>query len=78
MHACDVIDRFVRYSIMDKNEFEWESQLRFHWGRTLDEMVVRQCNYFFYYGHKYMGLDGCFVITSLIDRFLFDIDSGLV
>ena len=28
VHARDIVDRFVRDSIMDANEFEWESQLR--------------------------------------------------
>lgn len=31
VHARDIVDRFVRDSILDKNEFEWESQLRFYW-----------------------------------------------
>ena len=25
VHARDIVDRFVRDSILDKNEFEWES-----------------------------------------------------
>ena len=29
VHARDIIDSFVRDSILDEREFEWESQLRF-------------------------------------------------
>lgn len=35
VHARDIIDKFVRDSIMDAREFAWESQLRFYWDRTL-------------------------------------------
>lgn len=33
VHARDIIDTFVRDSIMDAREFSWESQLRFYWDR---------------------------------------------
>jgi dynein heavy chain len=35
VHARDIIDKFVRDSIMDAREFAWESQLRFYWDPTL-------------------------------------------
>lgn len=31
VHARDIVDGFVRDSILDAREFEWESQLRFYW-----------------------------------------------
>ena len=39
----DIIDAFVRDSILDQSEFEWESQLRFYWMREPDSLVVQQC-----------------------------------
>jgi dynein heavy chain len=42
VHARDVIDRFVRDSILDAREFDWESQLRFYWDRDQDDIVVKQ------------------------------------
>jgi hypothetical protein len=33
VHARDIIDTFVRDSIMDAREFAWESQLRFYWDK---------------------------------------------
>lgn len=68
VHARDIVERFVRDSIMDENEFEWESQLRFYWDRNSDECIVRQCNGVFDYGYEYMGLNGRLVITPLTDR----------
>ncbi|KAJ3097104.1 Dynein heavy chain 10, axonemal [Phlyctochytrium planicorne] len=68
VHARDIVDKFVRDSIMDENEFEWESQLRFYWDRNADELLVRQCNGVFDYGYEYMGLNGRLVITPLTDR----------
>ncbi|KAJ3134855.1 Dynein heavy chain 10, axonemal [Physocladia obscura] len=68
VHAKDIVDKFVRDSIMDESEFEWESQLRFYWDRTADELLVRQCTGVFDYGYEYMGLNGRLVITPLTDR----------
>jgi dynein heavy chain len=31
VHARDIVDKFVRDSILDEREFAWESQLRFYW-----------------------------------------------
>ncbi len=39
VHARDIVDTFVRDSILDAREFEWESQLRFYW--LLEENDVR-------------------------------------
>ena len=33
VHARDIIDNFVRDSMLDEREFAWESQLRFYWDR---------------------------------------------
>ena len=36
IHARDIIDGFVRDSILDAKEFQWESQLRFVARRLLE------------------------------------------
>ena len=77
IHARDVVDRFVRDSIMDEAEFEWESQLRFYWDKNSDELLVRQCNGVFDYGYEYMGLNGRLVITPLTDRCYLTITQAL-
>ncbi|KAL5105240.1 Dynein heavy chain 10 axonemal [Taenia crassiceps] len=35
VHAKDIIEGFIRDSIHDVEEFEWESQLRFYWALSL-------------------------------------------
>lgn len=68
VHGRDIVDRFVRDSVMDAREFEWESQLRFYWDKSPDSCVLKQCTGTFDYGYEYMGLNGRLVITPLTDR----------
>ncbi|XP_064619187.1 dynein axonemal heavy chain 10-like isoform X2 [Lineus longissimus] len=77
VHARDIIDGFVRDSIMDAREFEWESQLRFYWEKEPDELLVRQCTGEFGYGYEYMGLNGRLVITPLTDRIYLTLTQAL-
>ncbi|GLE04239.1 hypothetical protein PINS_up013150 [Pythium insidiosum] len=68
VHARDIVDSFVRDSILHEKEFAWESQLRFYWQRDVDDIVIAQCTGQFRYGYEYMGLNGRLVITPLTDR----------
>ena len=34
VHGRDIVDAFVRDSIVDAGEFAWESQLRYYWERA--------------------------------------------
>ncbi|XP_070572584.1 dynein axonemal heavy chain 10-like isoform X2 [Ptychodera flava] len=77
VHARDIIDGFVRDSIMDSREFEWESQLRFYWDKESDELMVKQCTGSFGYGYEYMGLNGRLVITPLTDRIYLTLTQAL-
>lgn len=43
VHTRDIIENFVRDSVMDAQEFNWESQLRFYWVKEVDNLVVVQC-----------------------------------
>ncbi|KAJ8973386.1 hypothetical protein NQ317_012102 [Molorchus minor] len=38
VHARDIVEGFVRDSVTDSQEFEWESQLRFYWINNLDNL----------------------------------------
>jgi dynein heavy chain len=49
VHARDLVDGFVRDSILDVREFQWESQLRYYWDRAADDVLVRQCTGTFYF-----------------------------
>lgn len=78
VHARDIVENFVRDSIMDAQEFEWESQLRFYWIRDVDNLWVSQCTGSFEYGYEYMGLNGRLVITPLTDRIYLTITQALI
>ena len=77
VHARDIVDRFVRDSILDAREFEWESQLRFYWERKEDDIRARQCTGIFTYGYEYQGLNGRLVITPLTDRCVMTLTTAL-
>ncbi|NXF29028.1 DYH10 protein, partial [Nyctibius bracteatus] len=77
VHARDIVDTFVRDSILQAQEFEWESQLRFYWDREPDNLNVRQCTGTFSYGYEYMGLNGRLVITPLTDRIYLTLTQAL-
>ncbi|XP_054248884.1 dynein axonemal heavy chain 10 [Indicator indicator] len=77
VHARDIVDTFVRDSILQAQEFEWESQLRFYWVREPDDLSVRQCTGTFDYGYEYMGLNGRLVITPLTDRIYLTLTQAL-
>ncbi|KAA3678865.1 dynein heavy chain, axonemal, partial [Paragonimus westermani] len=68
VHSKDMVERFIRDSIMAPDEFDWESQLRFYWVRKLDSLIIRQCSVELNYGNEYFGLNGRLVITPLTDR----------
>ena len=68
VHARDIVDGFVRESVLNAKEFAWESQLRFYWDKDIDDCVIKQCTGKFRYGYEYMGLNGRLVITPLTDR----------
>lgn len=53
VHARDIVDGFVRDSILDAREFEWESQLRFYWDNDENNIRIRQCTGVFSYGYEY-------------------------
>lgn len=68
VHARDIVNGFVRDSILDPKEFAWESQLRFYWDKRSDDVLICQCTGKFRYGYEYMGLNGRLVVTELTDR----------
>ena len=41
VHQRDIVDRFVRDSILDQKEFDWESQLRFYWSQKISNVSIR-------------------------------------
>jgi dynein heavy chain, axonemal len=77
VHARDIVERFVRDSILDAREFEWESQLRFYWIYEDNDIRINQCTGTFSYGYEYQGLNGRLVITPLTDRCVMTLTTAL-
>ena len=77
VHGRDIVDKFVRDSILDAREFEWESQLRFYWRNNINDIQIEQCTGVFRYGYEYQGLKGRLVITPLTDRCVMTLTTAL-
>jgi len=77
VHGREIVDKFVRDSILDAREFEWESQLKFYWDKIKDDMVIRQCNGKFFSCYEYQGLQGRLVVTPLTDRCVMTLTTAL-
>ena len=77
VHARDIVERFVRDSVLSDKEFAWESQLRFYWEMERDDIEIRQCTGKFDYCYEYQGLSGRLVITPLTDRCVMTLTTAL-
>jgi len=77
VHARDIVSLFVRDSILDAKEFEWESTLRFYFMKQKNDLEIQQCTGKFDYTYEYQGLNGRLVITPLTDRCVMTITTAL-
>jgi dynein heavy chain len=77
VHARDIVDSFVRDSVLSHKSFQWESQLRFYWDKSVDNVIIKQCTGTFDYCWEYQGLNGRLVITPLTDRCIMTITTAL-
>ena len=77
VHGREIVDKFVRDSILDAREFEWESQLKFYWDKEKDDLIIRQTNGEFNSCYEYQGLEGRLVVTPLTDRCVMTITTAL-
>ncbi|KAF7272031.1 hypothetical protein GWI33_015147, partial [Rhynchophorus ferrugineus] len=66
VHSRDVTQNLVDLNIVNSNDFNWISQLRYYWVEK--QMKVRAVNAEFQYGYEYLGNSGRLVITPLTDR----------
>lgn len=77
VHARDIVERFVRDSVLSSKEFAWESQLRFYWDLEKDDIEIQQCTGRFDFCYEYQGLGGRLVITPLTDRCVMTLTTAL-
>ena len=68
VHARDIVSGFIRDSVLDPKEFDWEHQLRFYYDKDSDGIVIRQCTGVFDFGYEYIGIRDRLIITPLTDR----------
>lgn len=43
VHARDIVGGLKNAAVKDAGDFQWESQLRFYWDATEDDVLIRQC-----------------------------------
>ncbi|XP_043978634.1 dynein axonemal heavy chain 1 isoform X2 [Gambusia affinis] len=66
VHAKDVVSKLVEQKVLNINDFEWISQLRYYW--TNEELHIHAMNAEFLYGYEYLGNSSRMVITPLTNR----------
>ncbi|KYM92457.1 Dynein heavy chain 1, axonemal [Atta colombica] len=76
IHAKDVLYKLIQEKLIDINEFEWISQLRYYWVNNKD-LKIRAINAEFPYEYEYLGNNGRLVITPLTDRCYLTLISAL-
>lgn len=74
VHGRTVLRELIKEGVCDKNNFEWQKNLKFYWednvspenGERMD-VIIRQTNSKFIYGYEYLGNPERMVITPLTD-----------
>jgi len=67
-HSRDIVIKMVEAKDDRGDCFNWLSQLRNYWDKSIDDTQIRICDAIFPYGYEYLGNGGRLVITSLTDR----------
>ena len=85
VHARAVVSDMIRKDVHNKNDFEWQKNLKFYWEKDINvqtqeermEIIIKQTNSRFVYGYEYLGNPERMVITPLTDRCYITLTSAL-
>ena len=85
VHARAVVSDMIRKDVKNKNDFEWQKNLKFYWEKDINvqtqeermEIVIEQTNSRFIYGYEYLGNPERMVITPLTDKCYITLTSAL-
>ena len=85
VHARAVVSDMIRKGVKNKNDFEWQKNLKFYWEKDINvqtqeermEIVIKQTNSRFIYGYEYLGNPERMVITPLTDKCYITLTSAL-
>jgi len=85
VHAREVVRDMMKKDVKNKNDFEWQKNLKFYWEKDINvqtqeermEIVIKQTNSRFIYGYEYLGNPERMVITPLTDRCYITLTSAL-
>lgn len=73
-HSRDMIDKLRIEGVKNKEEFQWQSQLKAYWDPnreifgTKGDCHLNVCDAEFWYGYEYLGNGDRLVVTPLTDR----------
>ncbi|KAM8878755.1 dynein axonemal heavy chain 6 isoform 3-T3 [Spinachia spinachia] len=68
VHARDIVTDLVRQKVDNRDNFEWQRQLRYYWDLDQDNCVAKMALSTYIYGYEYLGACPRLVITPLTDR----------
>ena len=84
VHSRDVLKDLIKEDVKEKNNFEWQKNLKFYWennnietNKERYDVTIRQTNSRFIYGYEYLGNPERMVITPLTDKCYITLTSAL-
>ena len=67
VHARDIIEEFIQKGIIDRNDFLWQTQMKYYYESNIS-LKIRIMHFEKNYGYEYLGNSNRLVITPLNDR----------
>ena len=68
VHSRDIVQKLIDTKIESKDDFLWQSQLRYYWEEDERDTKIHICDFRSQYSYEYTGNSGRLCITPLTDR----------